>query len=298
MPDVDRRPGRGGRCSDFHRGIEAGVAGARAWRVRHPLGRRHHPGHAAVGSARWRRWCSSSRTTARTWAATAPSHGVSATPLETDDRQPAYQPMYSSEKHGALQIAEAVQTQLRGILTAGPLDRVPGGTGVRLEADELLTEGESLSVRALPDAAGLTLRATVTDLATGGVGGRSPCSRDADEVHTGDLPPLPAGDYRLRVAASTTRRRWSTRCTAGVRGRRRRARRDVALTAPSPLSSPSTPTAADHPAVRVPQRPGRAAHLPRGPVRRRDTACRCSRTRRRGMRGRPRSASTSCPPAR
>ena len=28
---------------------------------------------------------------------------------------------------------------------------------------------------------------------------RSSCARDADEVHTGELPPLPAGDYRLRV---------------------------------------------------------------------------------------------------
>ncbi len=24
-------------------------------------------------------------------------------------------------------------------------------------------------------------------------------ARDADEVHTGELPPLPAGDYRVRV---------------------------------------------------------------------------------------------------
>ena len=46
---------------------------------------------------------------------------VSSTPIETDSLQPAYQPMYSSEQHGSLQLAEAVQTQLRGILTARPL---------------------------------------------------------------------------------------------------------------------------------------------------------------------------------
>jgi pimeloyl-ACP methyl ester carboxylesterase len=124
---------------------------------------------------------------------------VSSTPIETDALQPAYQPMYSSEKHGSLQLAEAVQTQLRGILTARPLTGFRAVQGVRVEADDVLATGESLLVRALPDAAGLTLRATVTDVATGRVVGSMPLSRDADEVHTAEIPPLPPGDYRLRV---------------------------------------------------------------------------------------------------
>ena len=70
---------------------------------------------------------------------------VSSTPIETDDLQPAYQPMYSSEKHGSLQLAEAVQTQLRGILTARPLSGFRAVQGVRVEADDLLATGESLS---------------------------------------------------------------------------------------------------------------------------------------------------------
>jgi pimeloyl-ACP methyl ester carboxylesterase len=124
---------------------------------------------------------------------------VASTPIETDDLRPAYQPMYSSEQHGSLQLAEAVQTQLRGILTARPLTGFRAVQGVRVEADDILATGESLLVRALPDAGGLTLRATVTDVATGQVLRSVVLARDADEVHTGEIAPLPAGDHRLRV---------------------------------------------------------------------------------------------------
>ena len=124
---------------------------------------------------------------------------VSSTPIETDDLQPAYQPMYSSEQHGSLQLAEAVQTQLRGILTARPLTGFRAVQGVRVEADDILATGESLLVTALPDAGGLTLRATVTDVASGQVVASERLHRDADDVHTGEVAPLPAGDYRLMV---------------------------------------------------------------------------------------------------
>jgi pimeloyl-ACP methyl ester carboxylesterase len=124
---------------------------------------------------------------------------VSATPIETDDDQPPYQPMYSSEAHGSLQVAEAVQTQLLGILTARPPVGFRGGRGIAVEADDLLSVGEPLAVRARPDAAGLTLRASLVDLGTGRPAGEVVLARDSDEVHTGELPPLPVGDYRLRV---------------------------------------------------------------------------------------------------
>ena len=70
---------------------------------------------------------------------------------------------------------------------------------MRVEADDILATGESLLVRALPDAVGLTLQAAVTDVATGQLVATLPLRRDADEVHTVEIPPLPAGDYRLRV---------------------------------------------------------------------------------------------------
>jgi len=130
---------------------------------------------------------------------------VSSTPVETDSWQPQYQPMYSADRHASLQNADPVQTQLLGILTARPLGAFRSVQGVRLEAPELLAVDEPLAVRALPDLAALTLAASVTDLATGRVA-VPPVEmwRDADEVHTIELPPLPPGDYRLAVHAGGT----------------------------------------------------------------------------------------------
>lgn len=125
---------------------------------------------------------------------------ASATPIETDDWQPAYQPMYSSDRHASLQNADAVQTQLLGILTAQAFTGFRAVQGVRLEADELLATGETLVLRALPDRSNLTLQASVVDLATGHLA-TAPMTmrRDADEVHHAEVPPLPPGDYRVRV---------------------------------------------------------------------------------------------------
>jgi pimeloyl-ACP methyl ester carboxylesterase len=125
---------------------------------------------------------------------------VSATPIETDDWEPRYQPMYSADRHASLQNADPVQLQLRGILTSRPLGAFRGLESVRLEADELLAAGESLVLRALPDRANLVLQATVTDVATGRPA-LAPLvmHRDADDVHQVEVPPLPPGDYRITV---------------------------------------------------------------------------------------------------
>ena len=188
--------------TDFHRAIEAGVAAHEPGRVRDPLGRRASP-RARSSPADWR---------ATAWSIEE-THGgedmggdgtvprVSATPIETDDAQPAYQPMYSSERHGSLQTAEAVQTQLLGILTARPRTGFRAVQGVRLEADELLATGEPLVVRALPDRR-RPHDAGRRDRRRHRPGRRRAdgrLRRDADEVHHAEIAPLPAGDYRLRV---------------------------------------------------------------------------------------------------
>ena len=158
---------RSAALTEFHRAIEAGVAA-------------HDPGayeiQSVVGLAQTTkqsgRW-DGDRLTIES------SHGgedmggdgtvprVSATPIETDDWQPTYQPMYSGDLHASLQNAEPVQTQLLGVLTARKREGFRAVQGVRLDADELLAVGEPLVVRALPDRANLTMQATVTDLATG-----------------------------------------------------------------------------------------------------------------------------------
>ena len=198
LPGVDRDRAAAA-LSEFHRAIEAGASA-------------HDPGgyaiHSVVGitqgtkqSARLDgdRLVLVERYDDEDMGGDGTVPRVSATPIETDDLQPAYQPMYSSEQHGALQLAEAVQTQLRGILTARPLGGFRAVRGLRVEADDLLATGEPLFVRALPDAAGVTLRATATDVATGRIAASAVLQRDPDEVHTAELPPLPPGDYRLRV---------------------------------------------------------------------------------------------------
>jgi pimeloyl-ACP methyl ester carboxylesterase len=125
---------------------------------------------------------------------------VSATPIETDDLRPAYQPMYSSDRHASLQNAEAVQTQLLGILTARPLGAFRGAQGLRLDCDELFARDEPIVAKVLPDASLLDLAATFTDLATGQpIAAPTPLRRDSDDIFTLEHPPLPPGDYRLRV---------------------------------------------------------------------------------------------------
>ena len=145
---------------------------------------------------------------------------VSATPIETDDWEPTYQPMYSGDRHASLQNAGAVQTQLLGVLTARKREGFRGVQGVRLEADELLAVGEPLVVRALPDRANLTMQATVTDTATGRQVAAVPLQRDADDVHHGEVPPLAPGDYRLRGSGGRQRRPCRPGPRAGVRRRR------------------------------------------------------------------------------
>jgi hypothetical protein len=130
---------------------------------------------------------------------------MSATPIETDDFQPAYQPMYAGDRHGSLQNADAVQKQLLGILTRANIPKVRAMSGLRLELDEILADDEPLVAKVLPDAANLELVATLVDLGRGrpvaeGVALR----RDADEVHHLELPPLAPGDYRIRVEGAGT----------------------------------------------------------------------------------------------
>jgi pimeloyl-ACP methyl ester carboxylesterase len=199
LPGID--PARAtSALEDFHRAITAGAEShdPAAYAIHSVVG-------IAQGTKQSARWNGSRLTIEERYD--GDDHGgdgtvprVSATPIETDDWEPAYQPMYSADRHASLQNAEPVQLQLRGVLTARPLGAFRGIESVRLEADELIAAGESLVLRALPDRVNLTLQATVTDIATR----RSAIEpvlmrRDADDVHHAEVPPLPPGDYRIAV---------------------------------------------------------------------------------------------------
>ena len=132
---------------------------------------------------------------------------VSATPIEADDVG-GYQPMYSSDKHGSLQNDAAVRTQLIGILTERSTAAFRGeeeydkSKGIPVDLPELISVGEPIDLRAGPGRSGLTLGVDVVDLATGQSVYATPIllGRDGDGFHTGVVPPLPSGDYRVRVA--------------------------------------------------------------------------------------------------
>jgi pimeloyl-ACP methyl ester carboxylesterase len=124
---------------------------------------------------------------------------VSATPIETDEWQPAYQPMYSADRHASLQNDAAVRTQLVGILSNRPRVGFKAARGSRLEMDEVVAVDEPLTATVLPDVANLDLVARIDDLRSGRRSDPVPLRRDADDVHHLVLPPQPAGDYRVRV---------------------------------------------------------------------------------------------------
>jgi len=128
---------------------------------------------------------------------------ASATPIETDDWEQGFQPMYASDRHASLQNVDPVQTQLLGVLTAVDLGGFRAGGAVRLEADEVVATGESVPVRAFPAGSNLDLTLVVTDLSTQRAAAPPmPMRRDADEVHHAEVAPLPAGDYRVCVEGS------------------------------------------------------------------------------------------------
>jgi pimeloyl-ACP methyl ester carboxylesterase len=200
--DLDRA---GSALRDFHRAIEAGVA------AHDP---RPYAIHSVVGIAQGTlqsariadgRFVVEQHYDGEDMGGDGTVPRVSSTPIETDDMQPAYQPMYSGDRHASLQNADPVQTQLLGILTARPLQGFKEVRGLRLEADEILAADEPLDVRVLPDRGNLDLAATVVSLATGhDVGEPRPLRRDADDVHHLTVEPLPPGDYRLTVRGAGT----------------------------------------------------------------------------------------------
>ena len=210
---------------------------------------------------------------------------VSATPIETDDdaaavpadvlvggaRQPA----------GRRGRADPAARHPHG----PPTGRLPRRAGHRASRPTTCSPSVSrLAVRALPDAAGLTLRASVVDVATGRSAGEVVLARDADEVHTGELPPLPgrglpaAGRGRSSVSAPLADPVHSLLCvsmTPPPDDDRRDARDDVRAA----RRRRRLPAAA-HAAVRLPQRHRRPRDVPAGARRGRPRPAGAARRRR------------------
>ncbi len=130
---------------------------------------------------------------------------VSATPIELDGRRPDPS-IYAPQKHGSLQNAMSVQTQIRGLLT--PVEGTErfrdARAGLRLLLDDLHEAGAEIPVSVVAGVRRCTLVVTVTDLETRRpVCGPMPLRPAGDDelTHLLVLAPLPAGCYRLDVAA-------------------------------------------------------------------------------------------------
>jgi pimeloyl-ACP methyl ester carboxylesterase len=129
---------------------------------------------------------------------------VSATPLEFDGRPDSN--VYAPERHGSLQNALAVHTQLRGLLQP-VVDQQrfrDGRGGLSLGLDDLYVEGEEIALSVIADSRRLSLVATVVDL-----DGRRPVAgpvpltmADDQHAHAIELPPLTAGVYGVEVAGA------------------------------------------------------------------------------------------------
>ncbi|MFC5268106.1 esterase/lipase family protein [Kribbella qitaiheensis] len=111
--------------------------------------------------------------------------------------------MYAAYRHAALQNADPVLTHVYGLMRGAPPD--PGqffaglarlGMGIADIHDE--TTPIPLQVRC--DVAGTSVRAAAVDIATGTTAASITIDEVGEDWIVTELPPLPAGDYRITLA--------------------------------------------------------------------------------------------------
>jgi lecithin:cholesterol acyltransferase len=135
---------------------------------------------------------------------------VSATPLELSD---ARREMYAGTRHGSLQNADAVLTNLIGLLSSFALGlgdfraaALPPGAaapvrlGLRLEDVYWSDEPISLGVR--PDREAVALRCVVADSSSGRQVAQALPVPTGDRWQRAEMAPLPAGAYRVTVTGA------------------------------------------------------------------------------------------------
>jgi hypothetical protein len=127
---------------------------------------------------------------------------VSATPIELSDDP---REMYASERHATLQNKPQVLTQLLGILSREEIDlsrfrEVLGRPRPRvsLGVEDLYLGDEPITARIRCEEESYTVRAVINDAETGDVVSYSEPIQGGDWAEV-ELPPLPAGAYRITV---------------------------------------------------------------------------------------------------
>jgi pimeloyl-ACP methyl ester carboxylesterase len=126
---------------------------------------------------------------------------VSATPIELSE---AHREMYAGTAHGALQNADAVLTNLTGVLSGFSLGlgafRAAPAPPIRLglRVPDVYWTDEPITLQVRADRAGLALKCAVTETASGREV-RQAALTATDGWKNVEVPPLPAGAYRLAV---------------------------------------------------------------------------------------------------
>ena len=131
---------------------------------------------------------------------------VSATPLEYRDLG---KEMFTSARHGSIQNADAVLTQLKGVITGRAIDwdryqrAVPSGT-VSLMVEDVYWSHEDIVMRAEPSGTTGALYATVIDSTSSMEVARMELRPDADGRLSASLGALTAGAYEVTVSGAGT----------------------------------------------------------------------------------------------
>jgi len=130
---------------------------------------------------------------------------VSATPIEQKDAAGA---MFAATKHGSLQNADTVLTQLAGLMTGFYIDsqkyRKPKtslkGVRLSLDNDDMYATDEKIVVRARPEPKGAALRARFVDVTTGKEVLRAPMKKQTGGWQTVEFKAPRAGAFRVTVS--------------------------------------------------------------------------------------------------
>jgi pimeloyl-ACP methyl ester carboxylesterase len=124
---------------------------------------------------------------------------VSATPLELGNNPSA---MYAAERHASLQNFDPVLVQLSGLLSGLDLDLgtyYAVNSRLSLDVEDVYAADEPVVIRVRPENEGVPLTATIEDVEARIPPARAELAPGDQEWRSAEVPPLPAGTYRVTV---------------------------------------------------------------------------------------------------
>jgi pimeloyl-ACP methyl ester carboxylesterase len=127
----------------------------------------------------------------------------SATPIELKHEEGA---MFAAERHASLQNLDAVLVQLAGLLTGRDTSifRDLPKSGLGLDLEDAYAVDESIGIRVRSEEPPAELVAVAVETERGQEVGRATLGPGIDEWREAEIPPLPAGTYRLTVSGGST----------------------------------------------------------------------------------------------